>query len=479
MANESIIIIGAGIAGLSAGCYSQMNGYRTRIFEMGTNPGGLCTSWKRKGYTIDGCIHWLVGSSPGNNFYRIWEELGAVQGRHMVNHDEYLRVEGDDDKVFIVYSDINRLEQHMKELAPEDKDVIEEFIKALHRTADFDVPLEWAGISLQDFAQRFTNPFLREALGEALLMAFGYNPDLPMLGILMTLAFLHLRMAGYPLGGSLEFAQAIERRYLDLGGEIYYKSPVTKIMVENDRAVGVRLADGTEYRSDIIISAADGRTTIFDMLDGKYISDEIRGYYDQLSVLSPLIFISLGVARSFEEIPPSVAGLYYLLDEPVTISGREWRWLPVHIYNFDPSLAPAGRTLVTVMLASDYEYWKKLKQGPERYKAEKEQIADKVIALLDRRFPGFAAQVEMRDVATPMTFERFTGNWQGSYMGWLMTPKTLGIQIGTTLPGLENFYMAGQWVRVGGGLPPAAMSGRDVTQIICERDNRPFIAMVP
>ena len=62
---KSIIIIGAGIAGLSAGCYGQMNGYRTRIFEMHTTPGGLCTTWKRTGYKIDGCIHWLVGSWPG------------------------------------------------------------------------------------------------------------------------------------------------------------------------------------------------------------------------------------------------------------------------------------------------------------------------------------------------------------------------------------------------------------------------------
>ena len=75
---KSIIIIGAGIAGLSAGCYGQMNGYRTRIFEMDTKPGGLCTTWERKGYKIDGCIHWLVGSRPGTSFYRIWEELGIM-----------------------------------------------------------------------------------------------------------------------------------------------------------------------------------------------------------------------------------------------------------------------------------------------------------------------------------------------------------------------------------------------------------------
>ena len=72
MEEKSIIIAGAGIAGLSAGCYGQMNGYRTQIFESHDKPGGLCTSWKRQGYTIDGCLHWLVGSSPGSAFHRIW-----------------------------------------------------------------------------------------------------------------------------------------------------------------------------------------------------------------------------------------------------------------------------------------------------------------------------------------------------------------------------------------------------------------------
>lgn len=58
------IIIGAGIAGLSSGCYAQMNGYEAEIFEMHNIPGGLCTAWNRKGYTLDGCIHFLVGSKP-------------------------------------------------------------------------------------------------------------------------------------------------------------------------------------------------------------------------------------------------------------------------------------------------------------------------------------------------------------------------------------------------------------------------------
>ena len=125
---KSIIIIGAGIAGLSAGCYGQMNGYKTKIFEMHTIPGGLCTSWKRKGYTIDGCYEWWYRSNPGGGFYQMWEELGVVQGRPVVHQEESVRVEGEGGKTLILYTDLDRLEQHLKELAPEDNDNIDELI---------------------------------------------------------------------------------------------------------------------------------------------------------------------------------------------------------------------------------------------------------------------------------------------------------------------------------------------------------------
>ncbi len=130
---KSIIIIGTGIAGLSAGCYCQMNGYNTRIFEMDTRPGGVCTSWKRKGYTIDGCMHWLVGSGPASSFYRIWEELGIMNAHTFINHKEYWSIEGSNGKSIVLYADLERLENHMKELAPEDSDIIEDFIKGIKK----------------------------------------------------------------------------------------------------------------------------------------------------------------------------------------------------------------------------------------------------------------------------------------------------------------------------------------------------------
>ena len=89
---EKVIIIGAGMSGLSVGCYLQMNGFATEIFEMHNLPGGVCTAWKRGGYTFDGCIHWLMGSGPGANIHQMWRELHAVQGRRFVEWDEYTRV---------------------------------------------------------------------------------------------------------------------------------------------------------------------------------------------------------------------------------------------------------------------------------------------------------------------------------------------------------------------------------------------------
>lgn len=500
--DKSIVIVGAGITGLSAGCYGQMNGYNTRIFEMDVRPGGVCTSWKRKGYTVDGCMHWLVGSGPASNFYRIWEELGVMQNHTFIDHDEYVRVEGKDGRSLALYSDPDRLEAHMKELAPEDSHVIEDFIKGIKRCIGLEMPVDkapelysifdrvkglfeilpylgffrkWGKMPIGEYASRFKDPFMREAFLAPVADATGF----PMLGLLMVLAWLHQKTAGYPPGGSLEFSRTIERRYLDLGGKISYKSRVARVLVEDERSVGIRLTDGTEHRGDIVISAADGRTTIFDMLEGKYINDKIQGYYDKLPLFPPLLHVAFGVARTFDELPHSVSGFSLPLDEPVTIAGKQLDRLPLHVYNFDSSLAPAGKTVIKLMMSTEYDYWKELHKDPGRYKAEKERIADQLIALLDRRFPGLADRVEMRDVATPMTWERYTGNWRGSYEGWLPTAKTFGMRMGKTLPGLKDFYMVGQWVEPGGGLPPAAMSGRNVIQIICARDKRPFVTSTP
>jgi phytoene dehydrogenase-like protein len=270
-----IIIIGAGIAGLSAGCYAQMNGYRTEIFEMHNLPGGLCTAWNRQGYVFDGCIHYLFGSGQNQPFHQMWEELGAVQDRKFINHDEFMRVVAPDGKTLIVYNDPDRLEHHLLDLSPDDSKLIKQFCAGIWDFTEFDMSLlqqkpkalmnlgdwlrlsrkmlpflgllnKWGNISAAEFANRFHEPFLRYAIPQM----FGWK-SIPMMVGMSLLAYMYNKNAGFPVGGSLEFAQAIANRYLELGGKIHYSAQVERVIVENDRAIEVRLYNNQEYLQQI------------------------------------------------------------------------------------------------------------------------------------------------------------------------------------------------------------------------------------
>jgi phytoene dehydrogenase-like protein len=214
---QSVIVIGAGVAGLSAGCYAQMNGYRAQMFEMHDKPGGYCTAWKRKGYTFDGCIHHLAGAGATSKLHRLWEELGIFERHQMVFHEDLVRVELPDGQAFTLYTDVDRLEAYLKELSPEDRPVIDEYIRAARRFLDFDLlglPFEstagemfkllpkvpalvkWGRVTLEQFAGRFRHPLLRQAFPT---VQYDF-PGIPMLIHLIFLTGCHNRALGWPSG---------------------------------------------------------------------------------------------------------------------------------------------------------------------------------------------------------------------------------------------------------------------------------------
>lgn len=494
---KKVSIIGAGIAGLSAGCYLQMNGYDSEIFELHSAPGGLCTSWKIEEFTIDGCIHWLVGSSPNDNFYNLWNELIDMKNVEFIDYEEFMRVEDKGGRSIRVFTDVDKLEKEMLEKAPEDKGLIIDFTNAIRKFSRLSLPIEkapetsnpldglsmlfrlmpyfralkkWSSISARGYAEKCKNTLLRKTF------EYMFLPETIALFLIMTLVWMHKKTAGYPIGGSLKFARLIEKKYLELGGKINYESKVRKIITENNSARGLILENGETHNADIVISAADGHYTIFEMLEGRYIDEKIRDYYDNYETFPSYVQVSLGVSRSFENEPHSLVVFPterpLIIDESVTYED-----IMIRIFNFDPTLAPEGKTLITAMLPTEnYEYWDNLRNSDmERYKSEKERVANGVIEILERRYGSIRSNVELIDVSTPSTVMRYTNNWKGSFEGWLLTPKMGLRRMKKVLPGLEDFYMAGQWVEPGGGLPSALLSGRNVTQIICKKDKKKFV----
>ncbi len=499
---DDIIVIGAGVAGLSTGCYAQMNGYQARVFEMHDKPGGLLTSWKRKGYTFDGCVHWLMGSAPASSFNVIWGELGALKDREFVHFDEFARIVNPDGKALVLHTDMDKLADHMIELAPGDAKAIRGMTRTIKRLSRFDPPIilcarermgPWDGLKAlwavlpfldvfaigrnQDWAtyvQRFEDPFLRDVLTKV------YPPGFPTVTVLVVMATQYARAGGYPLGGSLPLARSIEQRLLGLGGQIEYKARVTEIIVEDDRAVGVRLADGSEHRAGTIVSAADGHATIFDMLGGRYVDDTVQRYFDELPPFEPMVQVSLGLDMDLSDHPHSAA---YFLDEPLLMAGQELGRLGFRHFSMDPGMAPPGHSVCTAVFDVDWERWEHMGGDRAAYEAEKQRIAEQVIAALDARIPGLAAAVQVVDVATPLTTVRYTGNWKGSVEGWMFSHEVMAMMMSggmrKTLPGLDRFHMVGHWVEPGGGLPPAAKCGRDLIQNLCHRDGKKFVTTMP
>lgn len=495
----NILIIGAGVAGLSAGVYARMHGFKTTIYEMHSIPGGLCTAWRRRGYTFDGAVRYLANINPDTKGYQLWRELGILKDTPIHFYDEFVSVEGRDGRILHLYTDIDRLEAHLLELSPQDKAVIQDFIEGIRDFRRLELPvdltagsalelaeigqemlpvliptLRWGNVTLEDFSQRFQDLLLREGMGQFFQFS---PPDFPMMLCLSTLAMMNDREAGYPIGGSLPIAKTLESRYLGLDGEVVYRTKVTDILTENDCAVGLELDNGKRVYGDIVISAADGHATIYDLLGGQYVDRQTRKAYEgSMTPSKSIMQISLGVAMDFSAFPPMMS---FPLSHPIWLGNIRHDHLVLKHYCFDPTMAPRGKSVLTLWCEADYDYWIWLRGDRSRYKKHKAEAAEIIIDILDERYPGLRRAVEVVDVATPVTHERYTGNWRGAFAGWALTTRKMsmmmGIGMSKTLPGLEGFYRIGHWVEPGGNVELSCASGRDVIKDICQARNEPFI----
>jgi phytoene dehydrogenase-like protein len=493
-AQPDIAIVGGGIAGLSAAAYAQMNGFDATVVEMAERPGGVCASWERHGYLVNGSIHWLAGSAPGSDLHDMWMELGVLDDHPHLTHARFGIYHDLCGVTLHLWRDPDRLEAHLSEVSPPDAALIADLCAAIRVFRDMDVPMDrafellsladWIGIvarnmpmimahrrfstvSLRDFAQRFQHPALRGMLEHF------WHADMSMQFFLMQLGFAAKGTAAYPLGGSGPFIDRLVARAEQLGAALVTGTRVASVITEAGRACGVMLEDGQRIEAHHVVTACDAETVYSKLLGDQ---PSLRpSELDALDRFPPLCYFSAGVTHDFGDIPSSMMGHNIALHPPLVIGPTRHTRATVQIYTFDKTVSPEGGTLLTAMLESDYDWWKELRRGgAERYDAERDRVAAEIVAALDHLYPGLARSVVFSDLATPLTFERYTGNHRGAYEGWLPTPAAAQVKLPTHFKVVENFWMAGHWVAPGGGMPPAAYTGRNAIQLICAQEGRRF-----
>jgi phytoene dehydrogenase-like protein len=489
---KKIVIIGGGVAGLSAGIYSRLNGFETEIIEMHSITGGQCTAWNRNGYRFDYCLHWLVGTRKGP-FNDIWKETGVLNDSvEIVDHEVHTKVFADAGREFIIYTNLDRWEKYLCDMAPEDSARIKKMCNDMRKSAflqPFSDPpglrklsssissifsmmpvmilfMKYGRKNCDEYFDKFG--FRNETLKYFFKSLYG-SRDFSALAFIMMFAWFNQKNAGYLIGGSLPMAKRMNDRYLSLGGKLTTKARVAKIKVENNSARGVILSDGTEISADYVISAADGHSTIFELLEGKYQSKKISNAYDNWELFTPIVQVSFGLNTKIESDVPVETWISkdQLIGKTKTTNGYS-----IMNYCYDPTMAPDGKSVIVIRFESPWKIWENM--NPSEYKMEKEQIERDATALLEKRYPSISGSIEVCDVATPVTDVNYTGVWKGSYEGFLPSSKNLMDNISPVIPGLKKFYMCGQWLFPGGGLPPAGQSGKWAIQYIAKEEKLSF-----
>ena len=490
---KKVIVVGGGIAGLSAGIYAQKCGFDTTIIESHSIPGGNCTSWKRGGYLFEGGMHWLTGSDTKDPTNALWRYTGALDDSVVIHVDEPFMEYDFQGTPIRFYRDIDKTEQHLKDISPADAKEIETLCGYMRKVQNFAMPVtdlrgvkitnrsrmtlsslfsaipalflvkKLTGISRNDYIKRFSHEGIRD------LLRSSTNEDTGILPPVFTMGTLARGDGGFPEGGSLPFARRMADTFTGSGGRILYNTRVERVLVESRKAVGV-VAGGEQLEADAIIVTVDTMQMdhLFDTPPQAKWLDDMR------SRTKPTMctFVSLGIdadLRSYEH------AYVFKPKEPLTLADQTHEFLCVNNYAADPFYSPEGKTAMTTQLGGDtYEFWKQAKEK-DRYEAEKQRIGEKVVEAVTAQMPEAAGKVEICDVATPLTYERYCANWKGSWM----TEMTSDISMKSypaVVEGLSGVYFAGHRMMPPGGLPVALMSGRAAVQYLCRDTDTLFVS---
>ncbi len=482
---KNIIIVGAGLAGLTAGIYARQSGFEVTIYESHSIPGGASTSWRRKGYYFEGGLHWLTGSSPKTELNKLWREVRALDDTVAVyNRDPFFTYEMDGKKACL-YRDTAKLERHLIELSPADEKEIKTLCKDVEKLSKVQMPVMdlpklkakypakfpmkamlamlpalprmkyYQGFSAKELGEKFQSPVIRNLLTNMI------GKDYSASGVLFTIATLASGDGGYPKGGSLAMAGRMAAYFEQLGGTIRYHTKVEQVTVENGVATGVVVA-GEQLTADAVIVTKDTLSAI-DTLFKEPIMEPwaVKMRTETEPMLN--VFVGLGVEADLSDLPESTT---FPLNEKIAVGDLTFDTLGFNNYAGFAGYAPDGCTAVTTVLMGDsYDFWKQCRENGT-YEAEKQKVAEVVIRALEQKYPSTAGKVTVWDVATPLTYERYLGSYKGSWMS-LMKKGQANVQYPCKPETISNLYFAGQRLTSPGGCPVALTSGRTAVQQLC------------
>ena len=489
-----IIVIGAGIGGLTAAATLAKEGQRVLVLEQAEAAGGYAHAFQRGPYTFDPAVHVFPQGHEGALPDALLRYLGVRDRCEMIPFEHNYSAVYPDMTVHTPFGIDEYIEAH-QELFPAEADAIDRFVR-LCRTVHWqahNMPPQLAFTNMGEAAKVSPELFkyLRAPLGElieeyftderlkAVIAAIWPYPGAPPSRLsfvtFATTLSVYLDGAFYCRGSFESLVQAFVAALKAHGGELELGSLVSSVSLDNGRATGVELADGRRMDGRVVISNADAKRTFEEMVGPDHLPPR---FVKRLSRMKPslsavILFLGTTLDMESDELAHEVFRYRHYDQEKVHEDIREgrpggtWASIPTRL---DPGLAPDGEHSVILSSMAQYDIGRPWDEAIDGFV---EQLLDD----FEDVFPGLRESITFREVATPLSMERFCLNHKGAAYAWENTPAQTGGARSPHVTPIEGLFLSGHWTQPGSGSLRALVSGVHTAQMVLGSLGKPGIHM--
>ena len=497
MADYDVIVIGAGLGGLSAGSLLSKAGKRVLVLEQSDLTGGCCSSFEKEGFTFD------IGASiveAVKNMRMVFEKLGTSVEKELelIPCDPLYSCIFRDGSRTSHYHSIEKTAEEIGKISPEDKENFFRFAAKFRQFIDeggedfFSHPVNTFADMLKLIQKRpviakffpfflasyqdilnsyFKDERIRQSMSYQAFYA-GHPADLAP-GIFAILPYFEHMGVYYPKGGMAQIPKALERVGKSFGMQVQYKKLVTKVLVEDGRARGVVLEDGTILSADVIVSNVNAKTLYLDLIGEENLPPVVvRGIKSyELSLTCPMVYLGLDYRPPLDAhhtiVPLSQGDMndaWWNVYRKGKIPKEQFGLLCMPTYT-DPDLAPEGHHILNLILMGPYEL-----QGTN-WDAQKERFIKESIQFLDFALPGLKEHVVLAEMSSPLDYARRLKLPNGAIYGLQQDlPAQAVFRPANASKSIKGLYLTGASTHPGGGVPTTISSGYVTANLVLENE---------
>ncbi len=462
-----VVIIGAGIGGLVCGCYLAKAGLKTLIVEQHDKPGGYCTSFTRKGYRFDVGVHYL-GSLNSGILRRVMDELQGEMPVAQIDPSDRIILPGAET---VIRAKVQDTKIELTKSFPQERENIDRFFSFILADDFLQVYLKTKRMTFLHVLREFFKDKNLIAVFSLLLGNIGLSAGKAAAVPAIVLFREYILDCGYyPAGGMQTFANCLSRRFVSFGGELRLLTKATGIITKNPKKV--LLASGEEVSTKVVISNADATLTFNNLVDSSCKeSDKLK----EMEYSPSMFLVYLGLKYNVGSVLKDKANLWYFSTSDIdTLYSRMATDIPEKLPDcvmcsfpslHDSDIKRSDSSTAIIFIHAPYK-------NQEFWRDNKVFLGDRLIEKASEVIPGLRENIVVKEYATPVSFERYTSNKDGAFVGWLSTVKQINASLLPQRSSIHGLYLVGHWTSMGypgyGGIPNVAFSGRRGAMVVLQ-----------